>query len=117
MFSEKYGVYVKTDAENRVVAINSDAFLRDLDGWTLIDSGYDDKYHHAQNNYLESPLMNERDVWLYKLVDGVVTKRTQAEIDADTVAPTEPQQTLEQRCGALEAAFAALMGGVEDARS
>ena len=117
VFVEKYLVFVKADEDGRIVEINSSAFLKNTDGWTLIDSGYGDKYHHAQNNYLESPLMNERDVWLYKLVDGVVTKRTQDEIDADPVAPSEPKQTVEQRCEALEAAFDALMGGVEGARS
>lgn len=122
MVEEKYTVYVKADENGRIVAINSDAFLRSLGGWVAIDSGYGDKYHHAQNNYLESPLMNERDVWLYKLVDGAVVKRTQDEIDADVVYAPDVEQpvgdgTVEQRCEALEAAFAALVGGVEDARN
>ena len=113
----EYSVFVKTDEEGRIIDINSSAFLSDTEGWTLIDSGDGDKYHHAQWHYLETPLMNDRCVWIYKLVDGVVERRTQEEIEADIIIPPEPEQSVEQRCEALEKAFAALVGGVEDARN
>ena len=50
-----YEVYVQTDDANRIIAINSDAFLPALSGWTKIDEGYGDRYHHAQGNYGSSP--------------------------------------------------------------
>lgn len=82
-----YIVYVKVDESNRVTSINSSAFLADVTGWTEIDSGYGDKYHHAQGNYLPGPLYNDLGICRYKLVDGKVRWRTQEEMDADYVPP------------------------------
>ena len=53
---EQYTVYIRTDAAGRIVEINSSAFLADTAGWTAIDEGYGDKYHHAQGNYFALPL-------------------------------------------------------------
>ena len=82
-----YIVYVKVDESNRVTSINSSAFLADVTGWTEIDSGYGDKYHHAQGNYFPRPLYDERGICRYKLVDGRRVERTQEEMDADYVPP------------------------------
>lgn len=81
-----YTVYVKADGAGRIVAIGSDAFLADTDGWTAIDSGHGDKYHHAQGHYLPAPIMDERGVWRYKLADGAVAERTAEEMEADAAA-------------------------------
>ena len=82
-----YIVYVKVDESNRVTSINSSAFLADVTGWTEIDSGYGDKYHHAQGNYFDKPLCDERGICRYKLVNGRPVERTQEEMDADYVPP------------------------------
>ena len=82
-----YIVYVKVDESNRVTSINSSAFLADVTGWTEIDSGYGDKYHHAQGNYFDKPLCDDRGIYRYKLVDGKPVERTQEEMDADYVPP------------------------------
>ena len=82
-----YIVYVKVDESNRVTSINSSAFLADVIGWTEIDSGYGDKYHHAQGNYFDKPLYDERGICRYKLVNGRPVERTQEEMDADYVPP------------------------------
>ena len=82
-----YIVYVKVDESNRVTSINSSAFLTDVTGWTEIDSGYGDKYHHAQGNYFDKPLCDDRGIYRYKLVDGKPVERTQEEMDADYVPP------------------------------
>ena len=82
-----YIVYVKVDESNRVTSINSSAFLADVTGWTEIDSGYGDKYHHAQGNYFDKPLYDERGICRYKLVNGRPVERTQEEMDADYVPP------------------------------
>lgn len=84
---QPYLVYVKTDDANRITAVNSSAFLTNTDGWTEIDSGYGDKYHHAQGNYFEKPIMDERGIYRYRLVDGKPVERTQKEMDADYVEP------------------------------
>lgn len=86
---ELYKVFARADEEGRVIEINSSAFIdgESGGGWVEIDSGYGDRYHHAQGNYLPLPLMDERGVYRYKLVDGKVAERTQEEMDADYVPP------------------------------
>lgn len=101
----EYIVYVKLDDQNRITAINSSAFLPDTDGWTEIDSGHSDKYHHAQGNYFDKPIYDDRGIPRYKLVDGMPVERTQEEIDADYVEP-EHQPTDAERITALEAQLA-----------
>ena len=96
-----YIVYVKVDESNRVTSINSSAFLADATGWTEIDSGYGDKYHHAQGNYFDKPLCDERGICRYKLVNGRPVERTQEEIDADYVPP-EVKPTDAERISQLE---------------
>ena len=95
-----YIVYVKVDESNRVTSINSSAFLADVTGWAEIDSGYGDKYHHAQGNYFDKPLCDERGIYRYKLVDGRLVERTQEEMDAD-YAPPEVKPTDAERISQL----------------
>lgn len=75
-FYESYRVYIKTDENGNVVAVNSSAFLTNTEGWTEIDSGTGDKYHHAQNNYFDKPLIDGNGLCNYKFVDGTVAERT-----------------------------------------
>ena len=96
-----YIVYVKVDESNRVTSINSSAFLADVTGWTEIDSGYGDKYYHAQGNYFDKPLYDERGICRYKLVNGRPVERTQEEMDADYVPP-EVKPTDAERISQLE---------------
>lgn len=96
MDTESCKVLVQTDEAGRVTAINSDAFVSG-DGWTAIDEGEGDRYRHAQNNYLLKPLTDERGVYRYKLVDGLVAQRTQAEMDADFDALPAPEPTAEEK--------------------
>lgn len=96
MDTESCKVLVQTDEAGRVTAINSDAFVSG-DGWTAIDEGDGDRYRHAQNNYLLKPLTDERGVYRYKLVDGLVAQRTQAEMDADFDARPAPEPTAEEK--------------------
>lgn len=96
MDTESCKVLVQTDDAGRVTAINSDAFVSG-DGWTQIDEGEGDRYRHAQNNYLLKPLTDERGVYRYKLVDGLVAQRTQAEMDADFDARPAPEPTVEEK--------------------
>lgn len=94
--TESCKVLVRIDDAGRVTAINSDAFVSG-DGWTQIDEGEGDRYRHAQNNYLLKPLTDERGVYRYKLVDGLIAQRTQAEMDADFDALPAPEPTAEEK--------------------
>ena len=96
-----YIVYVKLDAANRITAINSSAFLPDATGWTQIDSGFGDRYHHAQGNYFPHPVTDDRGIYRYKLADGKAVERTQEEMDADYVPP-EVKPTDAERISKLE---------------
>ena len=101
MDMQPYIVYVRADGEGRITAVNSSAFLADTIGWTEIDSGYGDKYHHAQGNYFPQPIMDERGIYRYKLENGKPIERTASEMDAD-YTPTKIKPTTEQRVEALE---------------
>lgn len=86
---ETYKVYVKTDENSVITAINSSAILPNViieaDKWTEIDEGTGDKYAHAQNNYLDKPLIDENGIFNYLLIDGKPVLRSdehkQPEID------------------------------------
>lgn len=108
-----YKVYVRQDDAGQIVAINSGAFLPNVEGWTLIDEGYGDIFHHAQGNYLPGPLVDERGIYRYKLENGKPVKRTQEEMDADYTPPV-PAPTAEERMTEIESALielAAMLGG------
>ena len=117
---QPYGVYVKTDEKQRIIAINSDAFLTNTDGWVKIDEGHGDRHHHAQGNYLDKPITDDRGIYRYKLEDAQVVERTQEEMDADWVEPT-PQPDLatevaelKEKNAQLEEALQLLLEGVTD---
>lgn len=121
MEQKPYGVYVRTDAENRIIAINSDAFITDPTGWVKIDEGYGDRHHHAQGNYLSGPLYDDRGICRYKLEDGQVVERSQAEQDADYTPPTpvvpieQRVETVEVKTTNIESALNALTEGIANA--
>ena len=83
---ESYIVYVKTDNSGYITAINSSTFLLDTTGWTEIDSGYGDKYHHAQGNFFPKPIRTMGGAYRYKLVDGKPVECTAEEIKAQEEA-------------------------------
>lgn len=99
--NEMFIVYVKTDDSSYITAVNSSAFLHDTTGWVQIDSGFGDRFHHAQGNYLPGPLTDERGIYRYKLADGKAVERTQEEMDADYVPP-EVKPTDAERISQLE---------------
>lgn len=84
MENTPYIVYVKYNPSGYITAVNSSAFLTKTAGWTEIDSGYGDKYHHAQGNYCPLPIMTDGGAYRYKLVDG-----KPAECTAEDIAQQE----------------------------
>ena len=80
-------VYVKTDTNTVITEINSDVFLSDVDGYTLID---------------------ERGRYNYKLRDGNVTELTEAEKDILFPDDTKKPNT-EERISVMEDAVQELI--------
>lgn len=101
IMGQPYKVLVRVDAAGRMLEINSSAFVKDTGGWVEIDSGWGDRYHHAQGNYLPGPLMDARGLCRYKLVYGKPVEREPEEIDGDYTPPT-PTPTTDQRLTVLE---------------
>lgn len=98
-----YIVYVKTDANGCITAVNSSAFLTDTTGWVEIDRGYGDKYHHAQGNYFPQPIVTDSGAYRYKLVDGQPVECSAEEIAAQEEAlKPVPTPSLENRVEVLE---------------
>ena len=91
----EYTVYVKIDEKERIVAINSSAFLSSLNGWQEIDSGNGDKYHHAQGNYFGKSIMDDRGIYRYKLINGKPVERTEEEMSADYIEPEQKPSQLD----------------------
>ena len=89
-----YIVYAKPNSNGYITAVNSSAFLTDTTDWVEIDSGYGDKYHHAQGNYFEKLIFTDGDAYRYKLVDGVAVECTAEEIKVqeDIKVVTTPSQ-------------------------
>ena len=97
-------VYVLPDADGRITRIDGGITvgnIRDFTGWVLIDEGTGDRYNLCQGNYLPGPLMDDRGIYRYKLVDGKPVERTQEEMDADYVPP-EIKPTDAERISKLE---------------
>lgn len=86
---EPYHVYAQTDEQGRIIAVNSSAFVP-AEWGAEIDSGFGDKYHHAQGNYFPIGIYTQDGIPRYKLVENAAQERTEKEIQADRDAVPEP---------------------------
>lgn len=114
---QPYIVYIKTDDQNRIKAVNSSAFLRDTDGWVEIDRGFDTRHHHAQGNYFEKPLYDERGIMRYLYTpdgENLWRERTLEEMDADWVEPVPPVDPRDIEIKELKEQVAALSAAMLD---
>ena len=101
---DPYIVYVKTNSDGYIIAVNSSVFLYDLTDWTEIDRGYGDKYGHAQGNYFPESIFTMYGAYRYKMVDGNPVECTEEEIAAQEEAKKPvPTPTAEERIVELEA--------------
>ena len=99
----EYIVYVQTNESGYITSVNSSVFLPDITGWTEIDQGIGDKYHHAQGNYFPKPIITDGGAYRYKLVDGKPVECTAEEIAAQEEAlKPVPTPSLEIRVETLE---------------
>lgn len=107
--NESYAVYVRIDELNRIVDVNSSAFIdakKEL-CWSKIDEGIGYQFKHAQGNYFPLPITNEYGVCRYAYEpysDAKWRERTKEEMDADYVPPV-PALTDEQWRMQIEAAL------------
>lgn len=100
---EEYQVYVKISKSGYIIAVNSSDFLTDETGWTQIDSGIGDKYHHAQGNYFPMPIMTDGRAYRYKLVNGKPVECTSEEIQEQEEAnQPEPTPSIPEEVEALK---------------
>ena len=109
MGQENYIVYVRTDGQGRILEANSSAFITDMTGWTAIDEGLGDKYHHAPGNYFDGGLYTDDGIPRYALADGAPVLRSDEEIEADAAATVRPVTFQEQTRADLDF-LAAMMG-------
>lgn len=87
---DNYIVFIKIDNESHIIAVNSNAFIQSFEGWIQIDEGDGDRYHHAQGNFFDKPLTDERGIYRYLYTpesEQLWRERTQEEMDEDYVEP------------------------------
>lgn len=109
MERKTYTVYVKTNAEGYITAVNSSAFLTDTSEWVEIDSGCGDKYGHAQGNYFPMPIITEGGTYRHKLVNGKPTECTAEEIKAQEEANKPEEQPTQLDRVEAQVAYTAMM--------
>lgn len=99
---KEFKVFVKTNENSYIIAVNSSAFLTDTAGWVEIDQGCGDKYHHAQGNYFQESIATEGGAYRYKLVDGKPVECTTEEIaEQEESNQLEPVPTTDDVLNAL----------------
>lgn len=107
--NDKYTVYIRTNEAGRIAEVNSSAFLADTAGWTAIDEGYGDKYHHAQGNYFPQPLYDVRGCANYKLENNIPVERSDEEKEAEIANRPAPMSSYNDRVAALEEAMLVML--------
>ena len=68
-------VYIKVNEQHEITDVASSVFLDDTTGWIEIDEGSGDKYVHAQNNYLEKPVMDIEGNYNYLYINNKIYER------------------------------------------
>jgi hypothetical protein len=109
MENNPYIVYVKTNSNDYIADVNSSAFITDTKDWTEIDSGYGDKYHHAQGNYFPEPVMTMDGAYRYKLIGGIVVECTTEEIKAQEEVNKPNEQPTKLDIIEAQVAYTAMM--------
>ena len=60
-------VMIKVNKDDEIIAINSEIFIENTEGWIIVDEGNGDKFAHAQSQYLDKPLIDDNGKYNYKL--------------------------------------------------
>lgn len=67
-------VYVKVNSNNEIIKVGSSVFIQDTTGLVEIDSGFGDRFAHAQSQYFDKPLMNDDGSYNYSYIDGQIVE-------------------------------------------
>ena len=111
--NEKIKVYVKLNSKKVIEEITSEIFIKDTNGYICIDEGSGDKYAHAQGNYFDNGLTDDKGRPNYKFYRNKVVELTEAEKDELFPAPAEELTEIEKlakRISDLEEAIKELKG-------
>ena len=109
MESQKIKIYVKVDENKVIKEINSSIFLKDTTVYIEIDEGYGDKYSHAQSQYLEKGMIDNKGRFNYKFDAGLLEL---TEEEKKNLFPTlPPQPTTEERLKMAEETILFLLTG------
>ena len=69
---EKIKVYIKINENNEIIEVGSSVFIEDFSKWIYVDEGIGDKFAHAQNQYLENPIVNDAGFYNYTYENGKI---------------------------------------------
>ena len=67
-------VYIKINTNNEIIGVGSSIFINNLTDWVEIDSGFGDKFAHAQSQYFENPLVNDDGSYNYAFIGGKIVE-------------------------------------------
>ena len=67
VFIRKVKVFAKVNNEGFITDIESDVFLKDTTGWTLIDEGLGDKYTYPQTLYFGESIIDDAGNYKFKI--------------------------------------------------
>ena len=74
ILKEPIKVLIKTNDKDEIIEIGSSIFIKDPINYIVIDSGFGDKYAHAQSQYFDKPLINEDGRYSFKYINGKVVE-------------------------------------------
>ena len=73
-YEQPINVYIKINYLNEITDIGSSVFIKDTYNWILVDSGYGDRYAHAQTQYLPKPLTRANKTYNYRYENGKIVE-------------------------------------------
>lgn len=68
-------VYIKINDKDEIIDIASSIFIDKDDSYIKIDEGDGDKYVHAQNLYLEKPIVNNNGEYNFVYKNGKIQEK------------------------------------------
>ena len=104
-------VFIKTDSQDRITAVNSEIFISDLSGWTEIDSGDGDRFVHAQGNSPPKSVIDDNGIYRYKFENGAICERSEEEMAADMPIPEPEPPTNAELAQAIAELAEVICGG------
>lgn len=110
-FDMKSKVYIKTDAEGRVLRCEGGYTMSNIDDvtkWTYVDEGTGDRYNLCQSHYLDGGLYTHDGIPRYKYEGGACVLRSEEELAADRDALPKPRPSQLDRIEA-QAMYTAMM--------